>query len=430
MKVRLKAVEILYEIEKREGYANLILRKSLPSLNLSLKEKGFITELVYGILRWRLTLDEIWKVYVKNPESLSFWAKILLRMAVYHKYFLKNTTIPVAMNELVEIAKIKAKKEKNLVNAVIRKITSDNVNIDNFPEDVRYSHPSWILKEWEDYLGKETAFKIAQWNNSPSFITIRVNPLKTNKEELKRLLEGDGIKVEDGFFVSQSLILEHGISFEDYHLFQKGYFTIQSEASMLTSIILNPKPGEKVADLCSAPGTKSTHLAEIMKNEGEILSIDKNKSRVKLIKINAQRLGIDIIKVLNSDVLELPESLNGTFDKVLLDAPCTGLGVLKHKPEIKWRRKREDIYELSRLQLSLLERGVRLLRKGGEILYSTCTLTWQENEGVVLSFLQKNPSFFLKKFSFNDKIYPGIMRIIPYEFNTDGFFIALIKNGK
>lgn len=428
MEVRLRAVEILYEIEEREGYANLILRKSLPSLNLSLKEKGFITELVYGILRWKLTLDEIWKIYVKNPENLSLWTKILLRMAVYHKYFLKNTTIPVAMNEIVEIAKIKTKKEKNLVNAVIRKITSDNINIEKFPEDIRYSHPSWILNEWRDYLGEETALKISEWNNSPSFTTIRLNPLKTNKEELKKLLEKDRIKVRDGFLVPQSLILEQGFSFEDYSLFQEGYFTVQSEASMLTSIILDPKPREKVADLCSAPGTKSTHLAEIMKNEGEILSIDKNESRIKLINKNAQRLGINIIKTLNSDILELPESLNETFDKVLLDAPCTGLGVLKHKPEIKWRRKREDIYELSRLQYSLLERGAKLLKKGGGILYSTCTLTWQENEGVVLSFLQKNPSFSLKNFSFNDKIYPGIMRIIPYEFKTDGFFIALMRN--
>ncbi|MEN2984793.1 MAG: 16S rRNA (cytosine(967)-C(5))-methyltransferase RsmB [Dictyoglomaceae bacterium] len=428
MEVRLRAGEILYKIEKREGYANLILRNSLPSLNLSLKEKKFITELVYGILRWQLTLDEIWKNYVKSPDSLTLWAKILLRMAVYHVYFIKNTRIPVAMNEIVEIAKIKAKKEKNLINAVLRRISSEKINIDNFPYYVKYSHPLWILEELEDYLGKDFAIKIAEWNNTPSFTTIRINPLKTNKEELKELFKKENIEVKDGHLVPQALIIEEGIPFENFHLFQEGFFTIQSEASMLTSIILEPKPNEKIADLCSAPGTKSTHLGELMKNEGEILSVDINKSRLALVEKNAKRLGINIIKTLNSDVLNLPDELNGTFDKVLLDVPCTGLGVLKHKPEIKWRRKKEDIYNLSRLQYSMLERAGKLLKKGGEILYSTCTLTWQENEWVVLSFLQKNPSFRFKPFTFNNKKFPGILRIIPFIYNTDGFFISLLKN--
>ncbi|MCX7846107.1 MAG: 16S rRNA (cytosine(967)-C(5))-methyltransferase RsmB [Dictyoglomaceae bacterium] len=428
MEVRLRAGEILYEIEKREGYANLILRSSLPSLNLSLKEKKFITELVYGILRWQLTLDEIWKGYVKYPDHLTLWAKILLRMAVYHVYFIKNTNIPMAMNEIVEISKIKSKKEKNLINAVVRKISSEKISIESFPLHIKFSHPSWILEELEDYLGEDYAIKIAEWNNSPSFVSIRINTLKTTKEEIKELFKKDNIEVKDGFLVPQGLIIEEGMSFENYHLFKKGFFTIQSEASILTSIILDPKPNEKVADLCSAPGTKSTHLAELMENKGEIFSVDINKSRLNLVEKNAKRLGINIIKTLNYDVLNLPEELNGTFDKVLLDVPCTGLGVLKHKPEIKWRREREDIYKLSKLQYSMLERAGKLLKKGGEILYCTCTLTWQENEGVVLSFLQKYPSFYFKPFTFNNKKFPGILRIIPFIYNTDGFFISLLKN--
>ncbi|PMQ01067.1 MAG: 16S rRNA (cytosine(967)-C(5))-methyltransferase [Dictyoglomus sp. NZ13-RE01] len=428
MRARLKAVEILYEIEKREGYANLMLRSFLPSLDLSQKEKSFITELVYGILRWQLTLDAVWKRFVKKPDDLSLWSKILLRMAVYHKYFLENTILPVAMNELVEIAKMKAKKEKNLINAVIRKIVNENYDFSNLPEDVKLSHPQWILDEWKEYLGDEIAIKIAEANNFPAPISIRVNKLKTNKEELKKLLEKDRIKYRDGLLVEDALIIENGFDFENYELFKKGYFTVQSEASMLTSLILNPKPGERVADLCSAPGTKSTHLAELMNNRGKIVSIDKNSTRIKLIEKNAKRLGISIIETLNMDVLSIPESLDGTFDKVLLDAPCTGLGVLRHKPEIKWRRKREDVYELSKLQLAMLKRAGKLVKRGGEILYSTCTLTWQENETVVLSFLKENINFKLKNFHFKDSLYRGFLKIIPYEYNTDGFFIALIKN--
>jgi 16S rRNA (cytosine967-C5)-methyltransferase len=428
MDVRLRASEILYKIEEKKGYANLILRKHLSSLNLSQKEKGFITELVYGILKWQITLDKIWERYIKNPNSLSPWAKILLRMIVYHKYFIKNTILPKALNEIVEIAKMKTKKEKNLINAVARKIVAENLNIDEFPEDIKYGHPSWILEELEDYLGKERAISIAKYNNLPSFISIRVNTLKTNKENLKRLLLEDNIKVRESLLYSNALIIEDGFSIEDYPLFKNGYFTIQSESSMLTSVILNPRPFEKVADLCSAPGTKSTHLAEIMENKGEIFSIDIHPSRIKLINKNAERLGINIIKTINMDVLQLPESFNNKFDKVLLDVPCTGLGVLRHKPEIKWRRNRDDIYKLSKLQYSLLERGAKLLKKGGSILYSTCTLTWQENEGVVLSFLQRNPIFYLDNFFLNGKKYNGIIRILPDEYNTDGFFISLIRN--
>ncbi|MFN3698898.1 MAG: 16S rRNA (cytosine(967)-C(5))-methyltransferase RsmB [Dictyoglomus sp.] len=428
MEVRLRAAEILYELERREAYLNILLRNKLPSYNLSLKEKHFITELVYGVTRWKETLDFLWKRFVKR-DRLSLFGRILLRLVVYHVYFLKDTIIPIAVNEIVEIGKKKVPKEAGLINAVSRKIAMEKSNIDlnSMPEDIKYGIPKFILDEWYDYLGRTEAIKVSSWFSKPHNVVFRVNTLKTSKEELKYKLKERNIKVKDGYLIDQSLIVEEGLNWENLDLFKDGFFVIQSEASMLPSIILNPLPGERVADLCSAPGLKSTHLGELMKNKGKILSVDINKSRVNLINENARRLGISIIETMIEDVLNLPSSLDGVFDKVLLDAPCSGLGVIGHKPELKWRLTKEKIYELSNLQIRMLERAGRLLKKGGRLLYSTCTITWHENENVVLSFLQRNPEYRLVNFEFKKEFFPGIFRVLPYKYKTDGFFISLIS---
>lgn len=427
MEVRLRAAEILYELEKREAYLNILLRNRLPSYNLSLKEKHFLTELVYGVTRWKNTLDFLWNRFVKR-DRLSLFSKVLLRLVVYHVYFLKDTIIPIAINEIVEIAKRKVPKEAKLINAVSRKIVNEKTNIDlhSLPIEIRYGIPNFILDEWYDYLGKAEAIKIASWFSRGHNLSIRVNTLKINKEDLKEKLRERNIKFQDGNLVDQALIIEEGIDWENLDLFKDGFFVIQSEASMLPSLILNPLPGEKVVDLCSAPGLKSTHLAELMKNKGKILSIDINKTRLKLVSENAKKMGISIIETLAEDVLSLPSSLDGIFDKVLLDAPCSGLGVISHKPEIKWRLSKDKIYELSKLQKEMLEKAVKLLKPRGRLLYSTCTLTWHENENVVLSFLQNHPEYKLMNFEFKKEVFPGIFRVLPYKYKTDGFFVCLI----
>ncbi|ACI19608.1 16S rRNA (cytosine(967)-C(5))-methyltransferase RsmB [Dictyoglomus thermophilum] len=427
MEVRLKAAEILYDLEKREAYLNLLLRSRLPSYNLSLKEKHFITELVYGVTRWKTTLDYIWSRFVKR-DNLSLFGRILLRLVAYHIYFLKDTILPIAVNEIVEIAKRKVPKEAKLINAVSRRMVKERNNLDLnlIPFHIRYAIPEFIFEEWQDYIGKGEAVKILGWLNKAHNIAIRVNTLKISVEDLKEKLKERGIKFKDGNLVTQALLIEDGFDFEKSDLFHNGYFVIQSEASMLPALILNPEPGSRVIDLCSAPGLKSTHLAELMNNKGKIVSVDINKNRVKLVEENAKRLGISIIETLAEDVLNLPDSLNGTFDRVLLDAPCSGLGVISHKPEIKWRLKREDIYKLSEMQIKMLERAGKLLKKGGRMVYSTCTITWHENENVVLYFLERNPEFKLIDFFYKGEKFPGIMRVIPYKYKTDGFFISLI----
>lgn len=428
MEVRKRSAEILYELEKKEAYLNILLRNRLPSYDLSVNEKHLITELVYGVTRWRDTLDFIWRKYVKK-DNLSLYAKVLLRLVVYHVYFIRNTILPIVINEIVEIAKEKAPKEVKLINAVARRIIENRNNLDlnSFPEYLKYGIPDFILDEWDDYLGTAEKIKIASWSNRPQRFSVRVNTLKTNKEDLKKELIKRSIDVEDGYLVDQALIVKNGFFLENLDLFKEGYFIVQSEASMLPALILNPKPGEKVIDLCSAPGLKSTHMAELMKNEGKIVSVDINKNRLKLVEENAKRLGVKIIETLNIDATSIPESFNGIFDKVLLDAPCTGLGVLNHKPEIKWRLAKDQIYESSKLQLKLLEKAGKLVKRGGKILYSTCTLTWSENEGVVLSFLQNNTNFILERFSYRYEEFNGIFRVLPYKYKTDGFFISLLS---
>jgi len=282
------------------------------------------------------------------------------------------------------------------------------------------------LEEWFDYIGRGEAVKALSWLNRSHNVSIRVNTLKISKKDLKEKLLERRIKFKDGNLVDQALIIEDGFDFERSDLFNEGYFVIQSEASMLPALILNPKPGNRVIDLCSAPGLKSTHLAELMKNQGKIISVDINKNRLRLVEENAKRLGISIIETFSQDVLNLPSSLDRSFDRVLLDAPCSGLGVISHKPEIKWRLKRDDIYNLSEMQVKMLERAGKLLKREGRMVYSTCTITWHENESVLLQFLQRNPEFKLVNFKYKGELFPGIMKVLPHKYNTDGFFIALI----
>ena len=427
MEVRLRAAEILYDLERREAYLNILLRNRLPSYDLSLKEKHFITELVYGVTRWKITLDYIWSRFVRR-DNLSLFSKVLLRLVVYHVYFLKDTILPVAVNEIVEIAKKKVPKEAKLINAVSRNIIREknNLNLNSIPLHIRYGVPDFILEEWFDYIGRGEAVKALSWLNRSHNVSIRVNTLKISKKDLKEKLLERRIKFKDGNLVDQALIIEDGFDFERSDLFNEGYFVIQSEASMLPALILNPKPGNRVIDLCSAPGLKSTHLAELMKNQGKIISVDINKNRLRLVEENAKRLGISIIETFSQDVLNLPSSLDRSFDRVLLDAPCSGLGVISHKPEIKWRLKRDDIYNLSEMQVKMLERAGKLLKREGRMVYSTCTITWHENESVLLQFLQRNPEFKLVNFKYKGELFPGIMKVLPHKYNTDGFFIALI----
>ena len=253
-------------------------------------------------------------------------------------------------------------------------------------------------------------------------MTIRINKLKINKEELINKLKEQNIECQDininDSLTEDFLILNKIRNIENLNLFKDGYFTVQDVSAGLTAKILNPKPNEIVLDACSAPGGKTTYMAELMDNKGTIEAWDIHEHRTKLVEQNAKRLGVDIIKTQVKDASIYDEKLNEKFDKILLDVPCLGIGVIKRKPDIKWQRKIEDIKEITKIQKIILDKCSKYLKHGGELVYSTCSILKEENEDVISEFIKKNEEFVIVKNS--------TFNIIPDK-NKDGFFICKLQ---
>jgi 16S rRNA (cytosine967-C5)-methyltransferase len=298
---------------------------------------------------------------------------------------------------------------------------------------VQFSHPEWFimyfLKEFSEEFVKELMIK----NNTPPEMTIRVNTLKCNRDHLEQLLLEKNIHARVGI-VDDALIVSGLSGIEKSEEFLNGLFQVQDQSSMLSSLILNPSPLDTVYDLCSAPGGKATHMAQIMKNRGEIVSYDIHSHKLKLVSENAKRLGIDIINEKLKDSAVYDESLAESADKVLVDAPCSGLGLIRKKPEIKWNIKPLDFKSLASIQRSILLNASKYVKHGGNIVYSTCTITKEENEEIVDWFIKGNKDFEMvnitshvpQKF-ISDTCNMGYIKLFPNIQDTDGFFIAKFR---
>ena len=294
------------------------------------------------------------------------------------------------------------------------------------------SMPSWIIEELLKEKTIEEVEKICKASNERPNISIRVNKLKITKEKLKEELNKNNIQFEDGI-LDDFLIIKKIKNIENLDLFKKGFFTIEDEGAGLIPIILNPKQNEIILDACSAPGGKTTYMAEIMHNKGKIEAWDIYEHRLKLVKQNAKRLGINIIETKVNDATKYNEKYKEKFDKILLDVPCLGIGVLKRKPDIKWKRKKEDIKEIQKIQFEILNNCSKYLKKGGEIVYSTCSILKQENEEIINKFIKNNELFVVKNIDLDEKKYlKKISKLDNYlqiyqNKKTDGFFICKIQ---
>ena len=436
------ALKILYKIEKEGAYSNIALDEEIKNNINKLNEKdiGLISEIVYGTTTWKLTLDEIIKKYSSiRLKKISIWILNILRMGIYQIIFLDKIPKSAAVNESVNLAKRYGhKSSSNFVNAILRKVEKsdyeDFFNIENDIERISKttSMPEWIIEELLKENTLNEVNEICKNSNQKPKVCIRVNNLKIEKEKLKESLEEKNIKVENGI-IEDFLILNKVKNIENAEEFKKGEFTIQDEAAGLIPLILNPKENETVLDACSSPGGKTTYMAEMMNNKGKILAWDIHEHRTKLVEKTANRLGINIIETKVNDATIYDENYENTFDKILLDVPCSGIGVLKRKPDIKWKRKKEDIQEITKIQKNILETCSKYLKKGGELVYSTCSILKEENEDVVEEFIEKNKEFefvkiekieqeFFKKFIKNNKY----IQVYQNE-NTDGFFICKIR---
>ena len=441
-RARETALKTLYKIDKNEGYSNIILNEELEKSkkNLSEKDIGLISEIVYGTITWRLTIDEIIKKYSKiKLKKLSIWILNILRMGIYQIIFLDKIPKSATVNESVNLAKRYGHKgSANFVNAVLRKVDKndyeDFLNIANDEDRISkvFSMPKWIIEELLKEMNMENVEQICKSSNLKPKINIRVNNLKTNKQKLKEELIKRNINLKDGK-LEDFIVVEKMKNIEDLDLFKQGFFTIQDEMAGLISIVLEPQKGQNILDCCSAPGGKTTYIAELINDKGNIEAWDIHEHRVKLVQENAKRLGITCINTKVQDAIIYNEENKDKYDKILLDVPCLGLGVLKRKPDIKWTRNKEDIEEISKLQMQILDTCSKYLKKGGELVYSTCSILKSENEEIIENFVQKNYDFEIINLNenfkkYNEEKYKKSKYIKLFQNSeNDGFFIAKLR---
>ncbi len=498
-KPRKIALNILYDIEQKNSYSNITLNKAINEnkKDLSKIDIAFISEIVYGVTYWKLTLDEIIKKYSKiKLKKISPWILNILRMGAYQIIFLTKVPKSAAVNESVNLAKRYGHTaSSNFVNAILRKIEKEDyeelfkIKDEKLKISKTTSTPIWIIEELLKTKNIKEVEKICTaFTNKPN-ITIRINNLKISNNKFKEELEKRNIKYQE--FINQEnsknvntktandknseitnskmanvkitnseiankttetkgnnnsleinqikkpdntldkfLELPNLSNIENIDLFKQGFFTIQDISAGFTVVLLSPKSEEIILDACAAPGGKTTFIAEMMENKGKIIALDIYKHRLKLIEENAKRLGINIIETKEQDVTKFNENFVEKFDKILLDVPCMGIGVIKRKPDIKWQRKASDLEEITKIQYNILENCKKYLKVGGDILYSTCSIFSCENEDIINKFLNNNKNFKIEnkelprmEFFKNFKTEEGYYKINPTDKN-DGFFMC------
>ena len=438
------ALKIIVKIEKDEGYSNLVINEVINENRNSLSDKDveFISEIVYGVITWKITLDEIIKKYSKiKLKKLSIWILNILRMSIYQIVFLDKIPKSAAVNEGVNLAKRYGHKaSSNFTNAILRKVEKkDYKELFEIKDDVERiskttSMPIWIIKELNKNRNIKEVEEICINLNKKPKINIRVNKLKTSIQEVEKILTEEKIQynkiLEE---MPEFLEIEKIKDIENNKFFKKGYFTVQDVSAGLTVKILSPKPNEIVLDACSAPGGKTTYIAEIMENKGKIVAGDIYEHRLNLINENCERLGISIVETKQIDGTIFQEDFYQKYDKILLDVPCLGIGVIRRKPDIKWQKTEEDVKEIIKVQENILKNCSRYLKPGGELVYSTCSILKEENEDIIEKFLNETNNF--KIFDLENEVKEfkkyvtkkGFLSIKPSEKN-DGFFICkLIK---
>jgi len=429
---RESALKILVKVNEENAYSNIILDEYLNENREKLNKKdiNLISEIVYGTVTWRLTIDYIIQKYSKiKLKKMSSWVLNILRMGVYQIIFLDKIPKSAAVNESVNLSKKYAYKSTGLINAILRKIEkSDYEEIYIISEPISklsklYSMPEWLMEELLKEYSIQVVEKICKFSNEKPKITIRINTLKISQEEFINQLKEREIEYEEAE-IKNFINLKNVKNIGQLDLFKDGFFTVQDLGAGKIGFVLNPKSNDTVLDACSAPGGKTTHLAELMNNKGEIIACDIHEHRIKLVEENANRLGINIIDTQIHDASILKEEYIEKFDKILLDVPCLGFGVMKRKPDIKWQRKKEDLEEISKIQFKILNVCSKYLKTGGELVYSTCSILKNENENIIRKWLDvANVEKCNKyKIEYEEKILPSE--------KSDGFYICKINKNK
>ena len=418
--VRFSAVKIIFSVTEKNSFANVEISKILREKNFSDLDRRFLTELVYGTLKKISSID--WIIEKFSDRKIDKKVLAVLRLGVFQILFTDKIPKFAAVNESVEIAKkfcgLGASK---FVNGILRSILRNPEKI-KFPDDdsveslaLKNFHPIWIVKLFLNEFGLDETKKILAANNSEPPLCLRVNTLKISREEFLEKFPA----AEKSKLVDDGIILKNHGALDNFLPLKKGLCQVQDESSMLIAHLLEPQENNFVIDCCAAPGGKSTHIAELMKNRGKILACDIYEHKIKKISENAKRLGIKIIEPILTDARKIGEKFFEKADRVLVDVPCSGLGVLRRKSDLRLKKNFDEIKKLPTLQLEILESAAKTLKRGGILIYSTCTILKAENENVVEKFLSANKNFELVE----KKLF------LPHIDNTDGFFYAkILKN--
>ncbi len=410
------ALAILNDITEKDAYADLAVKNALSASTLDRRDKALATNIAYGTIQNLRFVDyQIQNAASRALADLTPSVRNILRMSVYQLRFLERIPAHAVLDEAVKLTKKKAFSAAKFVNAVLRSIQRNGFTLPTEKSQkmgVLYSYPDWIVNMWTKQYGEKECEALLQAGNAQPPLAVRVNPLKTNTKHIKTLCAAKDTGVQD------SLYIEESVNIADTDMFRNGLISVQDIGAQLTSILLAPRKNQSVLDTCAAPGGKTTHLAELMGNTGSVLAWDIHPHKVNLILENAKRLGITNIHAETQDATVENPMYREKFDKVLVDAPCSGLGVIRKKPDIKWKRKEEDISVLCKTQAKILDVAKGYVKAGGELVYSTCTLSKQENEDMADAFLEKHTEF--------EKV--GEYRtLFPHKDNTDGFFMAKFR---
>jgi 16S rRNA (cytosine967-C5)-methyltransferase len=439
---RAMAVQILNRVDESRAYAEPLLDACLASNSLlHPSDKKLLTQIVYGTLRMRGFVDWIIQHHYRGDFSkMDVGIKNILRTGLYQFWFTERIPEFAIVNDAVEIAKSLCPGRAGLINAILRNVVR-NKDKTPFPElqtdpalhiAVMHSHPLWLVKKWLETFGTKETKALCEANNKIPPVTLRVNRLKTTKQKLTDQLRNKNIKVFKTHISPDGLIVSNLTgAIRDMPAYRMGYFQVQDEASQMITHLVAPQPGETILDLCAGIGGKTTHLAEIMENRGKITAIDNNKSKIAALQKNLKRHGIHIVDCIVADATaDLGTSFHEKFDRVFVDAPCSGFGTLRRNPEIKWRTTAEDLPKIVNLQLNLLSACEKYLKKGGYLVYSTCSVMKEENEEVIKSFLDQNKTFrqiFLSNQIHHHLIdHEGFLKTFPHQHNMDGFFGVLL----
>lgn len=437
------AFDLLLRIERERSYADILIDRQLSTGQLIGPDRPLFTELVYGVLRRQGTLDHIIDQLTKGGVNrLERVVLILLRLGLYQVLYLDRMPVSAAVNETVQLAHEVAPRASGLVNAVLRRADRERQAIP-YPDRehdlighlaICHSHPRWIVQGWHDQLGPAESEALAIAMAGPAPLTLRANTLRTSRDRLLTRLTDEGATASATVYSPVGLLLTASPSIATLPSYREGLFVVQDESSQLAALLLAPQAGERVLDLCAAPGGKATHLAQLMENRGELVACDLHPRKLERVAEAAGRLGIAIIRTMAINAEHPPGAFAGAdFQRILVDAPCSGLGVLRRTPEGKWWKRPEDLVGLTARQRLILANAAELVAPGGILLYATCSTALAEDEEIIADFLSRHPDFVLEDLR---GVFPewaslfteqGCFRSWPHRHGMDGFFAARLR---